>query len=168
MNEQEYNEAALVFESTKNLPAPMRLIHVSLGLTSEQFELEGSLATGTRTHIIEELGDALWYVVVAIDVLKDFHREVGPDTRYGPDILKRWAFYDIMPNAAEFNALYYDFVDSWIDFIKRNAKEWDVTMDEIRYANIRKLSTRYPEKKWSKIRAEVRDIPAEIKALEGQ
>jgi len=146
----------------------MRLVHVSLGLISEQLELEGSLTTGNRTHIIEELGDALWYVVVANDVLKDFYREPGPNTRHSPDILKRWAFYDITPNSAEFSALWYDFVDSMLNFIARNARELDVTLDEIRAANIRKLSTRYPEKKWSKIRAEVRDIPAETKALEEQ
>lgn len=168
MNELEYSEAAVVFESTKNLSAPMRLVHVSLGLISEQFELEDSLATGNRTHIIEELGDALWYVVVAIDVLKDFYREPGPNTRHSSDILKRWAFYDITPNSAEFNAMWYDFVDSGLDFIERNAREWNVTLDEIRAANIRKLLTRYPEKKWSKIRAEVRDISAETKALEEQ
>lgn len=48
---------------------PVRVLHASIGLSSEIHELEFELVKGDRENLIEELGDICWYAAVALDAL---------------------------------------------------------------------------------------------------
>lgn len=48
---------------------PVRVLHASIGLSSEIHELEFELKEGDKENLIEELGDICWYAAVALDAL---------------------------------------------------------------------------------------------------
>jgi hypothetical protein len=50
--------------------AGLRLVHASLGLASEHGELISGAKNMDRVNLLEEMGDILWYLAIAIDALK--------------------------------------------------------------------------------------------------
>ena len=87
MNSKEYLEKALITESLEafNTDGYERLLHAGVGLATETGEfldtIKKSVFYGRDLDVVnlkEELGDVLWYVAVAMDVLgTDFETEMS-------------------------------------------------------------------------------------------
>jgi len=84
MTPEEYQRQAMKTESKAEFTRMERLLHASMGLSTEAGEILDAMKkhiyydkTLDLINIKEELGDTLWYVAQAIDVLQDMEEDIS-------------------------------------------------------------------------------------------
>ena len=139
-----------------------RLLHATMGLATELAELvEGQ----GKVNFVEEVGDVLWYLAVADDVLgwqcADFNYfNTTPTHWIGElnDAMKRHIFYGKELETARlvqaFNCLYHDAIAA--------LEDKGIPLHTAYVANIRKLEKRYPDKFFDAKAAIHRDVDREL------
>ena len=168
-NWPQYVAAAISTESKLQAinPGDIRLSHALFGLVTELKEyLDGQ----GKVNNIEELGDVLWYLAVADDVV-DFSTDSTTLLTEYPndpwlivadiaDCLKRGIFYgkgydfERLKNALrQMRAWVYDQIPDVVG------------VEEVVTANIIKLAKRYPDKVFSAIHAHTRDVDRELEHI---
>lgn len=175
----EYVPKAIRTESTRNPfkddAVNARICHAMMGINTELNELNLAVHKDDRPNIVEELGDAVWYLAVAQDEVNfidafDISVEnitsifLGADEAYTVDImdlLKRAMFY-----GSEFKEeeCVKPFTSIFLGVII-NSLKLGVDLTEAMDVNLKKLFVRYPEKFESEL-AELRDLSAERESLE--
>lgn len=146
MNWKEYSAAIVKFDRTADWPPERRCVHYVLGILSDFDELAEALTNNDRPNIIEELGDASWYVTRLCDLARvtelsefDFTVEAAP-WRYGAlaDIAKRWFVGGKTPSEAALREL----CKSTLDVLSRIAVAHNIDMADVYDRNIDKLMLR--------------------------
>lgn len=172
---QNYIANAIKTESIDNFKVDEpRLLHAALGIQTEITEL--MMATD-GVNFKEELGDILWYVAVFCDRFQVRFEDLTPladmetveDDPFKAafyfageliDQMKRMCFY-----GQEMSESYLGIcVASVVACVEVFAADLNLTMDEIKEANIAKLRRRFGEK-FSEAAALNRDLAAEEEAL---
>lgn len=165
---KDYVQLALRTESTQWHEPNHRLLHAAMGLVTETAEFAAS--TDDKNYV-EEMGDILWYVAIACDVLEislDEAEESVLDFDPSPwgdnlifcaaeilDMLKKSIFYG-KPICLQKVAEQLGRILILITI------EGDTPLDEVMAANIFKLEKRFPELKFSQERALDRDVENEM------
>lgn len=167
-----------------------QLLHASIGLATESYELRNAFTSGglvkDRTNLAEEIGDILWYHTILIrelgwsqDELLLVDNERTQKHRYAGnlellneihevaiDLLdylgKKMTFYGKTPDQEVIKSKAGVLVSALSELAKANT----LLPEECMVKVTRKLQLRYPEGKFSLQRAEVRDLEAERKELE--
>lgn len=157
-------------------------VHAALGLVSEVQELMDAWDDDLSVH--EELGDILWFVALACDVIacdpfrlrQEPHDAWLSESAAAEEIqayanliasrAKRWHAYGREPDELE-QGVEAGHLIRLIDLVEVIAKRRGMTLAEVQEANIRKLRARFPDK-FDQERALDRDLAAERAALEGQ
>jgi hypothetical protein len=154
-----------------------RILHAAIGASTEVAEL--ILAeSGDITNVKEEMGDILWYVAIAADALgldciEDF-LPLADQTRVdldavkamvgaaadALDVVKRGLFYGIDLDEVKFGSHF----GTLLEAVQLIAKKSGWTLNDLKEANIAKLSKRYPEKFTSE-KAVNRDTVTEMEAV---
>jgi len=168
-----------VISSINNID--FRLLHASLGICTEVGELvHNRVYLGStelqKLNLIEELGDAFWYVAIASDVLNlDLNKIIETNiSKVLPnnldvlvikssellDIFKKAIFYKKYLDERRIVMIVEDIVSALIELIN----EHNLNLDEILEKNINKLTARYPNK-FDSNKAINRDLNAEHKTL---
>jgi hypothetical protein len=204
MNSKEYTKNVLVTEARDFAPVinriteikNLRLIHASVGITSEVaelFQLERKSRSNSldRTNLLEECGDILWYVAIAADALDKVDEIMAP-THVGVSYIK---FDDDLGDALFTGAAYLSEVagtiaDLAVKKLVFYGKPFDTkllveqlfevhmnvkflldaagySIEDARLVNIAKLKARYGEK-FSEAAALERNLDLERQILEGK
>lgn len=153
-----------------------RLLHAAVGMSTEVAEL--LLSDEDVTNVKEELGDILWYVAIVASVFEldeieklillcnrelveeDPFRALLGSAGEGLDCIKRNLFYGLDLDEARFG----QHVGSVLYAVQILAEDEGWTLDDLKQANIGKLSARYPEK-FTTEAAVNRDVAAEMEAV---
>lgn len=139
-----------------------RLLHATMGVCTELAELiDGSGVV----NFVEEVGDVLWYLAIADDVI-GFHSRGNVYKNKPPiywlgelnDVLKRHLFYGTELNEER---LVMAFIHIYQDVYSELANH-SFTMEMAMEANIRKLEKRFPEKMFTAQAAIHRDVDREL------
>ena len=152
-------EAAIL---DKRMTTATRLLHATMGACTELAELIDGRGV---VNFVEEVGDVLWYIAIADDVLHcigtPFHYINKPPIYWlGElnDVMKRHIFYgkelDTERLATAINILY---LDASTELDKKG-----FTLALAMEANIRKLEKRFPEKMFTAQAAIHRDVDREL------
>lgn len=202
MNPTQYETNVIITEST-DFPAikgrtddrMIRLLHAGLGLSSEVSELcMAAYAPKNKTvdwvNIMEESGDLLWYIAVAINALKFSHEEISSYESHDNSWLLKKCSEDSLTTALSAVTLY---IGEYNDLLKKHlfyGRELDMkkmkqilqklcmavsglcfvsgySIEQARETNINKLKARYGEK-FSEAAALTRNLETERKVLEGE
>lgn len=164
-------------ESTSWHQPNERLLHAAMGLCTEVAEL---FEVEDDQHELEEIGDVLWYLALAHDVL-GLQWEIDGDivinargdgpldglTIYATELLdmvKKQIFYGKPLN--EEKAKEAILAIKIILLVAMDNDESPFTFDDAVEANVRKLKRRYPEK-FTEEAAVNRDVKAEYAAMNG-
>lgn len=180
MNWQEYVSLAIRTESIPaialitdesqtvgwNNTKTIRLLHAALGVCTEVAELYDG---HTVVNKLEELGDILWYLAIADDVL-DWHSEhYHADMTKPPvfyigdlqDVVKRHIFYgkelDVERISRSFSAI--------MEHVVVDLEVSGLPLEDCYRANIMKLEKRYPEKFFDAKAAIHRDVDRELEHI---
>lgn len=139
-----------------------RLLHATMGVCTELAELVDGNGV---VNFVEEVGDVLWYLAIADDVI-GFHSRGNVYKNKPPiywlgelnDVLKRHLFY-----GAELNVerLVMAFIHIYQDVYSELANH-SFTIEMAMEANIRKLEKRFPEKMFTAQAAIHRDVDREL------
>lgn len=131
------------------------LMHMCIGLTDEYFEL--LLATDTE-NLLEELGDVMFY----LEGLRfPYENDLGPcncrmriaEALCGLQrLVKRHVFYEQDLDCQLLSNAYF----SILAWLRKQAEARGWTLDEVRIANMEKLSKRYPNFQYTDERAKER------------
>lgn len=162
-----------------------RLLHASLGLTTELKEFRDAQASLDIKNQIEELGDLPWYLAVIynllpygaqIEVTKYVEPKEGLDPEFYvaqiADIAKRVVFYGTdmhTPSKHYPDGMLVALVDCvtkllcWVD---ETARLLNINVVEVWEANIKKLEKRYPDLSFNAEQAIVRDIENELSHMD--
>lgn len=174
MNWQEYKALAIrtesvpanIFGRATNNRTATRLLHAALGVCTEVAELHDG---HTVVNKLEELGDILWYLAIADDVL-DWHSEHYHADMMKPalfyigeiqDVVKRHIFYgkslDVERISRSFSAI--------LEHVMADLKMSGLPLEDCCRANIMKLEKRYPEKFFDAKAAIHRDVDRELEHI---
>jgi len=173
--------------SVLNPQANLDLVHGSLGLINEFFELKEAVHKKDVINIKEEIGDSVWYICCMLNGLDLTFEDLeiaAPDVFIPAGDLAALKIAGVQHNDAiaglsdtvkaylMYNRTYT--LEHWVFLIKEVliaisvvAKVFGITMEEIMAANKAKLEARYPEK-FSEECANNRDLSKEHKALVGE
>lgn len=191
MNMIEYSLKALAFASMQATPKD-DLIHAALGMTSDTGELLECVGNHTRfghqlniTNLTEESGDVIWFINLAVCVLgQELHavyaHAVEALTDAAPDMNSETAGFWLAIESARVadlvkgHTIYGRPLDQGallaaagaaLVAVGKIAAANGITLEQILYANIAKLTTRYGAK-FDQYRALNRDKDAEAAAIE--
>lgn len=167
---KDYIEQCVALESTNWYEPNRRLLHAAMGLVTESSELMSSVS---KENFVEELGDVLWYVAIACDVLEislDEAEESAGNFEFRPhlgvedmilassdimDMLKKSTFYG--------KALHRHAVATRLGEILVVIENLsDYPLGEIMASNLTKLHKRYSSGTFSQKEALNRDVQSEM------
>ena len=150
-----------------------RLLHAAIGAMTESTELSHFVG---KANFVEELGDILWYMAIALDALgrKELSETQAAGTIHGGnalrticvesanllDQMKKNIFYGKQYDRDDY-ARSCEFI---IHCIRQICVSWAIKFEDVLKANIRKLTVRYPEK-FTDEAAINRDLDSERRAL---
>lgn len=146
MTWKEYAVESAKFDMTADRPADFRCAHYILGILGDFDELAEALANNDRPNIIEEMGDASWYVTQLCTLAHitdltqlDFSVETAP-WRYGAlaDTAKRWLIGGKVPSEAQLREL----CKSTLDVLGRIGVAHNIDINDVYTRNIAKLNAR--------------------------
>lgn len=150
----------------------IQLVHAMFGISGEIGEVIQDLEN--RSNVIQEVGDILWYVAIALDAL-DFDMEnleyevdhshtyddLTIQTSIAVDIVKRHIFYK-----AEFNfEKFYTAIGGIMSALHGIAEEYRFNLQTAMDLNIQKLKKRYPDKFLESLALQ-RDVAKESKVFD--
>lgn len=196
MNTDEYKERVLATEAADWVAVRarvqdvrhLRLLHAAIGLASEVGELTEAITAvePCEIHILEELGDALWYSAVGLhaadgalyfsQLSSDVEVDVHQDGRRGGhwlelltvtageilSIVKAWIYYG---RDLDFPFLRMRF-DMAVHCLQYIGARCSMSASDIMAANVRKLhGKRYKGGVFSEHAANVRDLDGERSAM---
>lgn len=169
-------------------PALGDLTHAVLGLTSEIGEL---LLNTDLQNLAEELGDLLWYAqlglsatvgtdgMTSLDSQSELGATLAGDIGSGgirglivavsalADLNKRLVFYGT-GYTEDLHRKQHTNLCNVIKCIASIGANGDITLVDIRNANVAKLTRRYPDGKFVKAHSDGRDVQAESQAMASQ
>ena len=145
-----------------------RLLHATMGICTELVELADGYGT---VNFVEEVGDVLWYLAIADDVIdwRKCNRVCEPKSNLYwigelNDAMKRHLFYGTELNVDKIVtaciAIYHGLVVALSDR--------QLLIEAAMEANIEKLSKRYPNKYFDKTDAVTRDVENELSHIDPQ
>lgn len=171
MNWEEYKQLALRTESIPTIRITadasidsVRMLHAIMGITTELAELVDGNGT---VNFIEEVGDVLWYLAIADDVIGwdskhtvAFSMDKQPLYWIGElhDVMKRAIFYG---KPIDTHRLISACANVYADLVDEVFKE-GLELQEVYKANIMKLEKRYPDKYFDANAATHRDVDREL------
>lgn len=163
----------------------LRILHGTLGVNGEVGELCEALFNGEvfaqqdSTLIMEEIGDAFWYIAILSDTFGDSFEDMTHSAQIGElpshlcvlqavklsgmltDFVKKSTFYQKSFPQTDFIKTCYDLVSVLMTILDR----YDIPLSRCLDRNIEKLRTRYPDK-YTADQAINRDVTAERRTLE--
>jgi len=145
-----------------------RLLHATMGICTELVELADGFGT---VNFVEEVGDVLWYLAIADDVIdwRKCNRVCEPKSNLYwigelNDAMKRHLFYGTELNIDKIVtaciAIYHGLVVALSDR--------QLLIEAAMEANIEKLSKRYPNKYFDKTDAVNRNVENELSHILGE
>ena len=139
-----------------------RLLHATMGACTELAELIDGRGT---VNFVEEVGDVLWYLAIADDVISWHPKAIvrkGKDPIYWlgelNDVMKRHIFYGTELNTFKLEGAFGNILADLVEALMNKGFTLALAME----ANIRKLEKRYPEKMFTAQAAIHRDVDREL------
>lgn len=150
----------------------IQLVHAIFGISGEIGEIIQDLED--RANVIQEVGDILWYVAIALDAIDfDFedleytvdvshtYDDLTIQTSIAVDIVKRHIFYKSEFNFEKFLLA----IGGIMSALYGIAEEYRFNLEKAMELNIAKLKSRYPEKFLESL-ALTRDVAKEKKIFD--
>lgn len=163
MSKEEMSAAkyqALAMRTAKQMEPKMAMIHAALGLASDAGEYIEAANTEKPSipHIVEELGDCMWFLSYACDVhginlediikegpifgLESFETELVASVGHYCTVIKAYCIYgkplDQVEVVEHLRDIYFA--------LSRCADTWSLHLPTVCSENIAKLQKRYPDK----------------------
>jgi uncharacterized protein YabN with tetrapyrrole methylase and pyrophosphatase domain len=172
--------------SSLNPQANLELVHATLGLVSEYFELAKAVSKRNKTNLLEEIGDIIWYTSCGLHALKADYTEL--DMTRAPIGINTYDPNEVVIGIAiaqhtENIDMMADALKAYLMYNREYKREWwlerfrevllavqviglmhGITLEQATLKNNAKLRARYPEK-FTEEAANNRNTEKELSAL---
>lgn len=125
----------------------MDVLHMAVGLVGELVELEMARAASDRKNVIEEIGDAFFYLegmLLAIDGELEMADEAEIRHTFGGDVLDLAKKHAIYNQSLKRDEMLSELAGVWC-FLNGMCAAFDVKESDVRKENVNKLNVRYKD-----------------------